>query len=461
MKPQFGGNYGLGADTGSFALTGNAASLLAARKLFAIQQTVATTPDHASLDITGDIELWAQLTTNWSSLPTNGPYLVHKDGLPANRSYSLLLMPTGALRMGWSTDGTSSGVLVRDSTATVQSALSLSGEAQALVKATLDVDNGASGHTVTFYTSSNGGSSWDQLGDPVVTAGTTSIYSGTAALGVGPIVDNAAVTIQLGRVYNAIGGTLVASFDSSLIVFGQSTFEDSTGKTWTVAASAIGDYRVTGVAATLFRGRGIVADTGAFVLTGQDAALKAARLLSAGTGAFVLTGQDAALKAARLLSAGTGSFILTGIGADLVYNPAGNYTLVANVGAFTLTGQDAALKADRLLSAGTGVFVLDGQAATLFRGRGIVADAGVFVLTGQDAALKAARLLSAGTGSFILTGNAAGLNWSGAEEVIVVFPQSFFVRQAHRDVAFVLKPVSGGGFILAPDDTISTIVAKG
>ena len=37
-------------------------------------------------------------------------------------------------------------------------------------RATLDVDNGAAGHTVVFYTAANWGDPWVQLGATVVTA---------------------------------------------------------------------------------------------------------------------------------------------------------------------------------------------------------------------------------------------------------------------------------------------------
>jgi lysophospholipase L1-like esterase len=52
------------------------------------------------------------------------------------------------------------------------------------LRATLDVDNGASGNTVTFYTSLDG-ATWTQLGAPVVTAGVTSIFAGTASYQIG------------------------------------------------------------------------------------------------------------------------------------------------------------------------------------------------------------------------------------------------------------------------------------
>lgn len=51
------------------------------------------------------------------------------------------------------------------------------------LRTTLDVDNGASGHTVTWETSTNG-SSWSAF-DSVVTAGVASVDAGSGALGIG------------------------------------------------------------------------------------------------------------------------------------------------------------------------------------------------------------------------------------------------------------------------------------
>src|SRR6185369_1601008 len=102
-----------------------------------------STPDNAALDIVGDIDLRADIQTNdWTA---NGG-LVTKWGAAGVRSYEFAINPDGTLSMVWSTDGTS--VQFANSTIPVPA---LDGQRLA-VRATLDVDNGAAGKTVQFFT---------------------------------------------------------------------------------------------------------------------------------------------------------------------------------------------------------------------------------------------------------------------------------------------------------------------
>jgi hypothetical protein len=122
----------------------------------------------------------------------------------------------------------------------------------------LDVDNGAGGNTVTFYTSTNDPSTnptsiaWTPLGAPVVNAGTTSIFAGTANLDYGAAAGGTAnlFTGQIYRaqVYNGIfgaGGTLAADFNPQAVITGSTSFQSAaTGETYTVngAGSIAGSY---------------------------------------------------------------------------------------------------------------------------------------------------------------------------------------------------------------------------
>jgi hypothetical protein len=86
------------------------------------------------------------------------------------------------------------------------------------IKYTLDVDNGAGGHDVKFYTAADQATeptTWTQLGSTVTTAGTTSVWPGTAGL----IIGGRSATTQvfngsLARVIirNGIGGNTVLDF---------------------------------------------------------------------------------------------------------------------------------------------------------------------------------------------------------------------------------------------------------
>lgn len=54
-----------------------------------------------------------------------------------------------------------------------------------MVRADVDVDNGSAGSTVKFYTSTDDGTTWTQLGADVVTAGVATIFASTANFSIG------------------------------------------------------------------------------------------------------------------------------------------------------------------------------------------------------------------------------------------------------------------------------------
>lgn len=104
------------------------------------------------------------------------------------------------------------------------------------LKATLDVDNGAGGHTVTFYTKASG--SWVQIGSPVITAGTTDIRNGT-----GPLTAACFSTmVEYAEVRSGIDGTLAANFQATDATSpsgsGDTWTATTTGETWTVKLGA-------------------------------------------------------------------------------------------------------------------------------------------------------------------------------------------------------------------------------
>jgi hypothetical protein len=98
------------------------------------------------------------------------------DSVGNQRSWWFGVTSTGLLCLTWTTDGTSGTQIQKFSTVVN----GLTNGSTTWIRATLDVDNGSSGNTLTFYTSTNG-TSWTQLGATVTTAGTTNIFSGTAS----------------------------------------------------------------------------------------------------------------------------------------------------------------------------------------------------------------------------------------------------------------------------------------
>lgn len=180
-----------------------------------------STPDAAALDITGDIDLRAYVAMDdWT--PAANQALVGKwNSLTNQRSYLLGIGPDGKIRFNYSTAGTAAVTVVSTVAPTIADG------ATKWIRATFDVDNGASGNTATFYTSDNG-TTWTQVGDAVVNAGVVSIFSGSAVAEVGAIAagqgDSLAGKIFRAQIFDGIDGTKVLDVDTSKITSGQDTF---------------------------------------------------------------------------------------------------------------------------------------------------------------------------------------------------------------------------------------------
>jgi len=199
-----------------------------------------STPDNAALDITGDIDVRFDATLpNWvlatygfvSNTVSIRTELIGKS-TSTQRSWSLYITG-GCLLLEWSTDGSTLVTAVSTETIPVPASGRLA------VRATLDVNNGASGYTATFYTSDSIDGVWAQLGSAVVGVGVTSIFSGTADLRVGEstnvLYDEAIGYIHAAEVRSGIGdaGSVVADPDFTAQASGTTSFTDSAGRTWT------------------------------------------------------------------------------------------------------------------------------------------------------------------------------------------------------------------------------------
>lgn len=196
--------------------------------------TGASTPDVAALDITGDIDVRFEATlSNWSA--TGSIELCGKGASTGNQRSWLFMMRNGNLHFEWSTLGTAT--IEKDSTVD----LVVPSSGRIAVRVTLDVDNGAAGNTVTFYTAPTISGTWTQLGDPVITASTTSIFNSSAAVRVGEGWADLGFPSSSGAVHafelrNGIAGSVVANPDFTTQTPGAGSFADATGKTWTVGA---------------------------------------------------------------------------------------------------------------------------------------------------------------------------------------------------------------------------------
>jgi len=196
----------------------------------------ASTPDNAALDIVGDIDLIADFIPETWPPPADATLLAKYADSTAQRSYRIDITTGGNVRITWSTTGANNFSI--SSTVPVPATIGQ----RITVRATLDVDNGSSGKTATFYTAKFLGGAFVQLGSPVVQAGTTSIFSGSATLTVGAR-DSGATGRFTGRIFaarvrNGIGGTIVANPSFVTQAPGTTNFVDSAGRTWTVQAGA-------------------------------------------------------------------------------------------------------------------------------------------------------------------------------------------------------------------------------
>ncbi|MFE7754327.1 hypothetical protein [Streptomyces sp. NPDC057429] len=195
--------------------------------------------DAAPLDIVGDIDIRAELTpAAWSGSFVNGAWeVMGKYNTVGNqRSWRLIVHGSGQLEFAWSPDG--SALLGAFSTRNV----AFTPGQRGALRVTLDVNNGAAGRTVVFYTAPTIAGPWTMLGTPLITAGVTSIYSSNAELEIGDLTllgyDTQRIYVHRAEVRSGIGGTIVANPDFSAPAVGASSFTDGAGRLWTLTGGA-------------------------------------------------------------------------------------------------------------------------------------------------------------------------------------------------------------------------------
>jgi hypothetical protein len=126
-----------------------------------------------------DIEIHAEISLDAGGFPSTSCVLLNWHGSTAGRGW-LQLGTTGFLQLNWSEDA--SGSTAKTANSTVAFASLVAGTKYTF-RATLDIDNGAGAYEVKFYSSTNGGSTWTQLGSTVTGPSTTTIvYPSGAAL---------------------------------------------------------------------------------------------------------------------------------------------------------------------------------------------------------------------------------------------------------------------------------------
>lgn len=202
--------------------------------------------DASPLDITGDITIVSKASLPDYSPATQMTYVSKwtNGGGAGTCSYMLRITTGGLLRLSWSPTGAEAGVVSQNST----TAVPFADRDVGYVAATLDVDNGASGYDVKFWTSTDG-VTWTQLGTTVVGGATTSIANSTINLRVGIYSASEPLTGDVFRttIYSGIrdlnagtGGTLAFDANFEAQATGTTSFTESSSNAATVTINSTG-----------------------------------------------------------------------------------------------------------------------------------------------------------------------------------------------------------------------------
>lgn len=196
----------------------------------------AETPDDASLDITGDIDIRvAAALTDWT--PAAQEALTAKWISGSQQSYGFQVLASGLLNIFWDDNGV--GPSISDSSTV---APTVADGAILAVRAALEVNVGGGARRTTFYTKAttpataeadcDSNSGWTQLGSQITGLAATSIYAGTAVLAAGAFsngVFNLVGVLYSVVVKSGIAGTTVTNPD---FYANDLPFTDGAGRSW-------------------------------------------------------------------------------------------------------------------------------------------------------------------------------------------------------------------------------------
>ncbi|MDX3214576.1 hypothetical protein PV318_03320 [Streptomyces sp. ME02-6991-2B] len=199
----------------------------------------ASTPDASAIDITGDIDIRAEVTADWYE-PTASQTLVGKWETTGNQRSWDLRIYQGTLVVDWTPDGT-----------TLKGARSPALPylpRRAAVRATIAFTGGDGGQALArFYTAPSIEGPWVQFShDANLLFPTGSILAGTAPLRVGP--QDATTTpprkplnglVHRVEVRRGVDGPIVAAPDFTALEAGDEDFTDTAGRAWTLAGTAV------------------------------------------------------------------------------------------------------------------------------------------------------------------------------------------------------------------------------
>lgn len=198
--------------------------------------------DNAALDVAGDFDMRVEVALeDWSESQMLAlRYVTTGD----NRSWALEILD-GTPTFLWSPDGTLASRIDQAATEAVRG---YNGQRLAL-RVTLDIDNGAGGYELRFYTGRTvDDEEWNLLGDPITGGATTSVYTGSAymEIGAGFSFNSTPAGGGLNRLRgNAYalklldGAAVKVSMSTRSATPGGTTFTDDTGLTWSRGGTAV------------------------------------------------------------------------------------------------------------------------------------------------------------------------------------------------------------------------------
>jgi hypothetical protein len=207
-----------------------------------------STADAAALDITGDITLIADIAPNDWATGAIQRIMGKWSSAAGNFSYMLELTAAGAIQISWTTAGSTTISMLSN-----LNLGSLANGERRVIRADLDVVN-STNRVATFWTAYSPLGPWTQLGATQTTAGTTSIFSGSAAFEVGAVGNAAGFAGKLyyAQVRNGMsnlstpGGTAVLTIDPDLIpTTGSTSFSAATGQLVSIARTGTFQTEVT------------------------------------------------------------------------------------------------------------------------------------------------------------------------------------------------------------------------
>lgn len=203
----------------------------------------ASTPDSPAVSITGDIDIRVKVALDdWTPAAITQTFMGHQGTGDPNRAWLFQAISSGSLQLTWFPLGTLASAVTKVSTVPTGF---VDGTTN-WVRVVHDVDNGAGGNDVKFYTSPDG-VTWTQLGTTLTTAGAAVRIDSIDPLAVGAR-NNGTNDFLSGNIYYAelrsgIDGAVVAKFDPNTLAATAGTrtpasWTSATGEVWTVNGSA-------------------------------------------------------------------------------------------------------------------------------------------------------------------------------------------------------------------------------